>query len=275
MRARSVPTALVLAALALAACGGGDDDGGGGREASLSAEEQAYADAWAATLSDDDDGFNVSDDDAACLGEAIMAELGVAPFEEAGIEPDDIDNDGESDDSPGQLLGDGVVSQGQADAILDDWEACTDLPAAFAESATEDFDLDAEAEKCVADGLREGGLLRSAFSALFTSSSDEPPAEVINGVVALLDRCSSGEGGEGGVLVDSIAESIAADSNLDEADARCLAQDIVDTIGAERLLELGAGGDFENIDAAGQQEIGQAVISAAGACDVPLSELGA
>src|SRR6187549_3347787 len=123
---------LVVLATALAfvpACAdeGGDDSADTTTtEASddLTAEEQEYADAFAVTLADDTNGLAVQPDEADCMANAVMAELGVEPFKDADVTPDDIDPEGES--SPGELLGDGVVTDEQAHAILDVWEDCVD-----------------------------------------------------------------------------------------------------------------------------------------------------
>src|SRR5829696_5736536 len=85
MRRTRLVSAVVaaVALLGLAACG--DDDGGDGAGSSddLTTKEQAFADAWANLLSDtDDDGFVFPDDEAQCMGEAIMAEIGTAPFDD-------------------------------------------------------------------------------------------------------------------------------------------------------------------------------------------------
>lgn len=275
MRARRLTASLLaLTLLGAAACGddGGDDE--------LTTEEQAYADAWARSLTDEEDGFSVSDEDADCMAAALMAEVGAGPFEEAGVEPADI-GDGEQgegdDDSPGELLGAGVITEAQADAILDVWEGCTDLGATLAAAAVGEFDLDEEAEACVADGLREDDLAREGLKPSFTSDDDEPPSEVLTAMVELIDECAGeADGGDGSsVIVDGIASSLAADGTLTEEQAQCVAQEMVDVIGLERLMELGAGGgDLETADPAVQQEVASAVLGAAEACDIPLSALG-
>jgi hypothetical protein len=138
MRAPLARSFAAVALLAGAACGG--DDGG---------TQQAYADAWAATLTDDDNGFSVTEDEAECMSTAMMDELGAELFEKAEVEPADIRGDS---DSPGEVLGAGVISDAQADAILDEWEGCADLASSLAEAAVGEFGL--------ADGIagqRPGG----------------------------------------------------------------------------------------------------------------------
>ena len=274
MRARHLLLPVIAVGL-VAVTGCGDDDGGGG---GLSAEEQAYADAWARSLIDEEDGFAVSDEDAGCMATAIMVELGAEPFQEAGVEPDDI-GDGEQgegdDDSPGELLGAGTIGDEQADTILDAWEDCTDVAAALAKAAVGEFDLDDDEEACVADGLRDDDLARQGLKPSFTSDSDEPPAAVLSALVELIDTCAGDDAASGSVIVDSIASELAADGNLTQAQAQCVAQEMIDVIGLDRLVELGAGGgNLEDADPALQQEVAGAVLAAADTCGIPLSELG-
>jgi hypothetical protein len=268
----------LVAVLALvgAACGDDDDGGDEGAAADLSSEEQAFADAWAATLSDsDEDGFTFDDDEAQCMGDAIMAEVGTGPFDEAELEPGDIDSEGDEDDSPGEVLGAGVISDEQADAILATWEGCTDLNAAFVDLVAAEADIDDDARQCIIDGVEEDDLVGEGFKASLTTDDSEPPEEVITALVTLMSTCGGDESGQGGLIVDSIAESLAADGRLDAEQSQCVAQHMVDSIGLDRLIELGVGGgDFEEADADVQQEMASAVLSAAEACDVPISDLG-
>ena len=57
----------------------------------------------------DANGLSVQPDEADCMAAAMMAELGVEPFETADVAPDDIVP--ERDSSPGALLGDGTVTE--------------------------------------------------------------------------------------------------------------------------------------------------------------------
>jgi hypothetical protein len=279
MRRRLALSALVLFALLGAACGddddGGSGDGGGGAEG-LSSEEQDFADAWAATLADDEgdeDGFSFPEADAQCMGEAIMAEVGTGPFDDAGIEPDDIDQEGE-DDSPGELLGAGAISDEQADALLDTWDGCTDLNAAFIDLVSADTELDPAGRACLEEGLEEEGLVREGFRASLTQDDSDPPEEVITALVSLMSTCGGDGAGTGGLIVDSIAESLAADGRLTEEQSQCMAQEMVDAIGMERIIELGVGGGLDDADPAAQQEMAGAVLGAAETCDVPVASLG-
>ncbi|MEQ1787848.1 MAG: hypothetical protein ABL966_12405 [Acidimicrobiales bacterium] len=264
---------LVLTAV-MGACASSSDEGagdGGPSDPGLSDEAQALADAWSETLQDDEDGFGVEPADADCMGTAIMAELGMEVFDDAGVTPSDIGG-GEDNNSPGELLGDGVISTEQADAVIDAWEAdCIDVTELLSTSAGEEFGLDAEGQACFADGLAEDDLARSLLRPSFTSGTDDPDEAVLTDVLAVIESCS---GDEASPLVTSIAESLAADGVMTDEQAACIAQAVVDDLGAARLTELTAGGDFEDADPAAQQEITGALLDAAGSCDVPLSAFG-
>jgi hypothetical protein len=263
------PRALLAASLlvttllgALAACG---DDGGGGR--SLSTSEQTYADALAKDLqSSKDGGFAVSEDDADCMATAVLATIGAKPFTDAGVKPKDL----AGDESPGELLGKGAISDAEARSIASAWGDCTDLATAFASAARDDFDLDDDGVTCFADGLRKSDTLDSFVVQSFTAAEDDPQGEVLAELVTLVNTCSAGEGGTGGLLVDSIAKSLEEGSGLTAEEATCVAQHAVDSVGPERLIELTAQGDGPEAEQAAQDELAAAVVEAAKACHVPV-----
>jgi hypothetical protein len=266
--------AVLVALLALAAAcsddgeGGSDDDAG--ESGALTADEQAYADAFAGTLVDDTNGLSVDAEEADCMAEAIMAELGVDPFEEADVAPEDIAP--ANDSSPGELLGDGAVSEEQARSIIDVWGAdCVDLVEVLVASAGSDFGLDEEGADCFADGLGEGGLAEGLLAGSFTNADGTPDQETIDALLRLLDKCGEGTGN---TTVAAIAEELAADGSLTKEQAECLAQGVVDEIGVERMSELFAAGAFDDLGPDAQSEVTGALLQAAAACNVPLSAFG-
>jgi hypothetical protein len=263
-RTQRLLTIVALVAFA-AACGSDDGD-------ELSKEEQAYADAFAEDFADADDGIGVDADEADCMASAIMQEIGTEPFEDADVTTKDLSGD----ETTGQLLGDGAITTEQAESIYAAWEDCADIPAAFASGAEAQFDADAEGVACIEDGLRDGDALRDYMVESFTSGDEpDPTSPGLSGIIALVMDCTGeGEDGAGGAFVDSIAESLAEDGSITQVQARCMAQSIVDTVGVQALLEGGAGGDFESASPELQQQIVTAITGAAGACDVPLSQLG-
>ena len=251
---------LTLPALALGACAD---------EAELSDEEQEYADAFAASIEDDEDGFGAEPDDAQCMGDAVMEELGVEPFEEADVTADDIG--GEDTSSPGELLGEGAVTDEQAEAILDDWEGCVDDLAEFMATSAggeEDFDLDADGETCLADGLDEDGLVRDILRASFTSAEDVPDDEAFLAFFVLINDCARDDDGVG-LFERQLAESIAQDGTVTPEQAECVVSAVVEDMGEEAFLEyLSAGDDADS--SAHAEGFQQAYIGAAEPCGVPL-----
>lgn len=256
---RAVGSLGLVGALALGACSG---DGG------LSAREQELADAIAADLSDEDDGFGVDAEGGQCIGEAIMEELGAEPFDDAGVEPEDL----AGDESPGELLGGGTVSDDTADVIVERWFDCVDLPATFAREASDEFGLDAAGVECFEAALRDNGVLVRYLHVSFTSDDREEAQAVLGAIVGLVQGCTATDEG-GGILVDSITASLADDGRLTPEQARCVAQQVVDIVGPERLIEI-TGGSFETAPADVQDEFAAAILQATGACGIPPAQLG-
>ena len=202
MRARRALVLLSVVAMGLAACSddGGDDGDAGGSggsgDSDLTSAEQEFADAWSSALQDAEDGFGVPASDADCMGAAIMAELGTDPFEDADVTPADIGDDDEGQNSPGELLGAGVISDSQAEAILDTWDDdCADLADILSASADSELGMDEEGAACFTQGLREGDLARHLLLPAFTSNDDEPDPEALGQMVALLESCGESAGG--------------------------------------------------------------------------------
>lgn len=181
-------TRLLLALIVLVAAAACSDEGG------LSDEEQAFADAFSATLQDDEDGLGVPEEDADCMGTAVMEELGAEPFEEAGVTADEIEPGGDKT-SPGEILGDDAVSQEQADSIIDVWQAdCLDIVDALMESAGSELDLDEEGQDCLEEGLREDELAQRLLAGSFTAADGTPDDESFDAFVELLESCGADTG---------------------------------------------------------------------------------
>lgn len=261
---RARTTALIAALTAsvvLAACSGGDDG--------LSTEEQRYADAFARDLADGDDGLAVDEEGGQCVGDAIMRELGTEPFKKAGVEPADL----AGNESPGELLGSGTVSDAQADDIAAAWNDCVDLPAVFAREASDQFALNAAGIACFEAELRDSHVLDEYLRISFTSDDPAESRAVLNRIVGLVQQCSA-EGGSGGVLVDAIAASLAGDGKLTAEEATCVAQHVVDEVGADQLVGIGSGETLADAPEDVQREFAAAIVGAAEQCDLDLSKLG-
>lgn len=249
--------ALLLALFALVAACSDEEEG-------LSDKEQEYADAIASDMTDED-GMGVTDEEADCMAEAVMGEVGSEPFEEADVTPEDL----AGDETPGQLLGEGTISDEQAGSIADTWLECADLPASLASSLSENLELDDEAVACVEEGLADGDVVRDYLMVSFTSDEEPgPDSEEFSKVLSILTDCSANEDGTGGPIVDAIADSIAADGTVTPEQAQCVAQAVVDEIGVDNLMQAGGSPSPEL-----QQQMTQAVTSAAEGCGVPLEAL--
>ncbi len=248
-----------MALLTACADEGGDGDEGDAGGGDLTTEEQAYADAFAATLVDDESGFDVEPDESACMGEAVMAELGVEPFEDAGVTPEDIQPG--DDASPGAVLGDGAVSQDQAAAITAAWgDDCVDLVAMLVRSAGRETELDPDGEECLTDGLGQDDLAARLLAGAFTTAEGQPDDATVEDFLALLTAC--GDDGSNPVVA-AIAESLAEDGSLTDAQAQCLAEGVINEIGEDRMGELFASGGFDDLGAEVQEEITAALLQAA------------
>jgi len=282
MRKNAFIALFVPLALLAAAC----SDSGGGSD--LSDAEQEFADSIAIGFSRGDGGFDLPDDELDCMAEAVIAELGIERFEDADITPEDF----ESDSSPGELLGDGEISDDEATAVIDEWHDCTNLSEAVAGSASADLGLDDDQVACLADEL-DDELLDVILVPSFTTESGEPEGDRADDVFDAIDTCAGGEAGsddgsedDGSVdlpdngsfsdlLIAGIAGSLASSGDRTEEQAQCMAEAIVAEVGEERLLEAaGDSGDISNVPADVQEDIGLAVIGAASDCDVSPTAMG-
>ena len=253
----------VVSALLLGACGGDDEE-------PLSAAEQSYADAFAKDLADEDDGFGVSPSQGDCIGASIMRILGAEVFDKAGIEPADLGGS----ESPGELLGEGTVTDEQATAITKAWKDCVDLVHEFALRSGDRFDLDEEGLSCYEDALDESGILDEYLEVLFQQATAEAGYTVLQRILGLVQGCTTSAEGKGGVMVESIAASLTANGTLNLVKARCVAQELVDLVGVDRLIVLTGNGDLSTVPPEAQEEFAQAIVTASTTCGVPLDQVG-
>lgn len=191
-RRRPLLVLLIAMTTVVAACS--DDKtstagGGDPADIELTAAEQELADAFAASFADEVDGFGVTAEEGDCLAAVLMDELGADPFDEAGVTPEDLDGA----DTPGALLGEGAVSEDQADAIYTRWEDCVDLNAAFADGFEREYETDAATRECFQSGLEEGDLLREYVIISFTSSEELDPSQPpLSDLISLISTCTTG-----------------------------------------------------------------------------------
>lgn len=252
--------AIVLGALLLVACGGGGD-------AKLDAAEQRYADAFAKQLANKEDGFGVDAKGGACIGTAIMRELGTAPFTKAKVQPKDLTGG----KSPGELLGKGTVTGAQAKVIAAKWQGCVDLPKAFATQASGGFGLTTKAETCFEGKLRKSDVLDRYVRVSFTSDDPDDAQPVLTDILALVKACQS-SGDQATAIVQTITQTLTASGKVTAAQATCMAQKLVDAMGVDRLVEItGTAGSFAEASPELQKEFQDAIDAAGTACGVPAS----
>lgn len=170
-RTSSRLTALALSAtLLLAACSSGS--GGGGGSAEVSDEGKPYAEAFAANLMRDDEGFGLDEDRADCVGGHVVNIIGVDKLKEAGVEPEDL---GAGDD----LTGDIDLDEKQATAVYDSFGTCkVDLREAMMENFAQDEDMTPEMKKCFENALTED-VLRQVLILGLTGEDESPEAMAV------------------------------------------------------------------------------------------------
>ena len=149
MRARSLALSILLVAGA-AAC---SDDGGGS-----DGDAQAYVDALASTLDDEDEGGPTAEQ-ADCIAEETIDVIGVDTLEDEGITPEDVEASDGPDDLGIELSDDDATAVAQA--FLDcDFSFVDALLASLAPDASSD-DLRACVEDSIDDDLVLEGMVAS------------------------------------------------------------------------------------------------------------------
>lgn len=94
------------------------------------------------------------------------------------------------------------------------------------------------------------------------------------GVAACGDDDGDGISRDG--AIDALAEGLATDSGLTEEQSRCLAEEIIDGVGFDRLVEAGldSGGDIEALDEDIQADLVSATFDAFEPCEIDITQLG-
>ncbi len=255
--------ALLALCVILPACGG--DDGGSVKSmdesssssasasssasetaSGSSAGEQAFADGLAASLTSDPD-FPFPDD-AACISESIVDEIGLDRLVELGITEDSVNDSFE--DLPAEMQAEVI------NAILD-CVGKSGLASLLVEASNEEPDdglpLRMEDAECIAEELsveQFSIFLQGAFSG--DELSDELGAEFF---AAILKNCPQ-------ILVNSFKD----DLGLDQSQAECLGGVLTDT-----LIDAFTSGALETDDAP-PELLGELFI-AFGDCGIELSQL--
>lgn len=135
---------IVVLALLLSACGGG--------------QEQEYVDAIAASVRQGNSTFQVSQEQAQCIGNAFVDTLGVSAFQEVGLTPEEIRSGADPLQDANQL----AIDRATAGQLYDALNECVDLSKLVLQGIQQ-ANLPPEARKCIANNLSED-LIRQVFA---------------------------------------------------------------------------------------------------------------
>ena len=162
------------------------------------------------------------------------------------------------------------MTDDQAEAILEEWDDCVDLPA-LRPRGERPILLDEDGVACFEDELREAGPRRLPPRS-FTSDDADAGRAMLNQIVGLCSR--AGPGGTGGVLVDAIAESFADHGTLDLGRGPCMAQHVRRRLGADKLVGIGGGELLADAPEDVQKDFATVLLNAAESGDLDLSKIG-
>jgi hypothetical protein len=144
-RAARLAAGLALLAV-LAGCGASDED-------------QAAQAVSAGLLEAQDGAFQFTQEQADCVGDGFVEEIGVEQLQEYGIITEDL----EATDKPIEATMTGDDADGAGKVLV----GCVDAPQLFKDAILRDADLSPEVESCIDDALTEE-LLTKFFSATFS-----------------------------------------------------------------------------------------------------------
>jgi len=164
MKIRTIGAVCVLA-LALAACGGSDDD----------AASKAIADS---IMDSSDSTFEVTQDQADCVGEGMVEDIGTDQLVEYGI----ITEDNEASDGLESVK----MSEDDAQAAADTMQDCADIKEIFTGAMGE---LPEEAQTCIDEKLTDD-VLNEFLVAVFTDDQEAGT----EGLMGALTECMSAGG---------------------------------------------------------------------------------
>lgn len=230
---RRIILVLLASVLGIAACGG--DDGPGLDE---------YADALATAIlaDDDDDSLETTPDEAQCIGDATAPIIGLENLEAAGT-PEEIEVLAE-DDLSAFDLSDGAITD-VVNATLE----CID---GIVAQLIQDIDTGSEeADECLADTLELSDLAPLLVTGLQGEDVSEEDAQALVQIVedctpdAQDDDAPADPADERAQYQGALAELIFDDgSELTEEESVCIASDVIDVVGRDRIVALGTPEEF-------------------------------
>jgi hypothetical protein len=186
---RQVVAVLAVGLVALAGCGDDDDAGGDGGD--VSAEEQPYVDAMVTSFQQgDEDELTLTAEQSECVAPRWVDTIGVERFEDAGIEPADISDDGDDE------LSDLGLDEEQGGELYDAFGACdVDVKGLFIESLAGEQDLAEEDRDCLAENF-DDDLLRRVMVVSLTGGDDalQGDEELTSDLFAVFAECPGAAG---------------------------------------------------------------------------------
>ena len=148
--ARVVGRAGLALLFALAACGGGDD----GKAADAISES---------LTAENDELFQVTEEQADCVGEGFVDEIGTDKLTEYGILTEDLEA---SDETLGTKM-----EQADAEAAAGVIVECTDAEKLFSDAMSQGQEIPAEAQACIDEALTDD-VLEDFFTATFAQDGE-------------------------------------------------------------------------------------------------------
>lgn len=150
--------------LTLAACGGGDD------------AEAAEA-ISASMMESSDDEFAVDQEQADCVGESLVDELGVDKLQEYGMLTDDL----EVDTSVGQVTMEQDDAENAAEVIV----GCIDAEAMLGDAFAADDSLGEEERECINEVLDDEALT-NMLALMFQGREDEAMTDLMGPLMSCM-----------------------------------------------------------------------------------------
>lgn len=159
----SRPTVLLtVLLLTLAACGGGDDD---------AQATKAISDSIMASQENQEGGnaqmFAMPREDADCIGEGFVADIGTEELQEYGFLTEDL--------TAAEDFTNVEMSQADAESAADTLLECADVQQMMAQAMGE---VDTKTRECFEEVLTEDAL-RSLFTKMFSGQQEEAGQELI------------------------------------------------------------------------------------------------
>jgi hypothetical protein len=164
-------TTLAVAAaalcLALAGCGG---DGGGSDNAD---EEKAAANLKTFFLEESEDaaGLDVTEEQAGCVSDGVVSEIGIEQLQDYGLLTDDLEVEKDAD------IDEQDITAEDADSLAGTFVDCVDVKALITEQMGELPGATAEQKKCISDALTDEALT-DMLSQVFQGNEDEATSQL-------------------------------------------------------------------------------------------------